>query len=218
MPDLPLFPLNTVLFPGMQLKLHIFEERYKQMIGNCIRQDTPFGVVLISHGQEARAPAATPHEVGCSARIIEVQRLPFERMNIVAVGHRRFRIRALHDSDPYLVADVDFFNASEDDKQACTRHTLRLRPLIIRYLEILAAAEEIEFDPDQIPRSPRALAQVASILLQAENMQKQELLAQDQMSRLLSLLVEIYRLETMLLSMRLTPPEDDFNIGPFSSN
>ena len=82
----------------------------------------------------------------------------------------------------------------------------RLRPLIIRYLEILASAEKVDFDPELIPRSPKSLAQIAAILLQADNTQKQELLRQENMTQLLNLLVEIYRLETMLLGMRLSPP------------
>ncbi len=218
MPELPLFPLNTVLFPGMQLKLHIFEDRYKSMISRCIEQDMPFGVVLISSGIEAQGPVAIPHEVGCSAKIIEVQRLPFERINIIAVGHRRFHIRDVDNSNPYLIGDVQFFTPEIDDREKTGQHAGSLRPLIIRYLEILATAEEIDFDPDQIPRSPKSLAQVACILLQADNMQKQELLCQEKLSRLMSLLVDIYRLETLLLNVRLSPPKEDFNIGPFSSN
>ena len=218
MHDLPIFPLNTVLFPGMQLKLHIFEERYKLMIRRCIHDETPFGVVLIRSGREGQGPVAITHEVGCTAKIIEVQKLPFDRMNIVAVGQRRFRVRALDHSKPYLLADVEYFAPREDDQLAMRQFGRNLRPLIIRYLEILAEAEEVDFDPEQIPRSPKSLAQIAAILLQADNTQKQELLRQDNMTQLLNLLVEIYRLETMLLGMRLNPPDDDFNIGPFSSN
>lgn len=218
MHDLPLFPLNTVLFPGMQLKLHIFEERYKLMIRRCIHEKTPFGVILIRSGREALGPVAITHEIGCTAKIIEVQKLPFDRMNIVAVGQRRFRVRSLDHSKPYLLADVEYFVPREDDKAAMRQFGRSLRPLIIRYLEILASAEEVDFDPEQIPHSPKSLAQIAAIILQADNTQKQELLCQDTMAQLLRLLVEIYRLETMLLGMRLNPPDDDFNIGPFSSN
>ena len=218
MPQIPLFPLNTVLFPGMQLKLHIFEERYKLMINRCIEGDSSFGVVLISSGSEALGPIASPHEVGCSAKIIEVQRLPFERMNIVAVGHQRFRIQGIQRSSPYLVGDVRFFHPQDDDPRIMRACSKLLRPLIIKYLDILAAAEEIQFDPDQIPRTPKSLAQVASILLQTDNAQKQEILAIESMSGLLRLLLEIYRLESVLLGIRLEPPDEDFNIGPFSSN
>ncbi len=218
MHELPLFPLNTVLFPGMQLKLHIFEERYKLMIRRCIEHETAFGVILIRSGREALGAVAITHEVGCTAKIIEVQKLPFDRMNIIAVGQRRFRIRGLDHNKPYLVGDVEYFVPREDDRAIMRKYGRRLRPLIIRYLEILASAEKVDFDPEQIPRSPKSLAQIAAILLQADNTQKQEILRQEKMTQLLNLLVEIYRLETMLLGMRLNPPDEDFNIGPFSSN
>ncbi len=215
---LPLFPLQTVLFPGMQLKLHIFEERYKLMIRRCIHDKSPFGVILIKSGREAQGPVAITHEVGCSANIIETQILPFERMNIVALGLQRFRVKALDRSEPYLLADVEYFGLREVDSVARHIYSLRLRPLIIRYLEILASAEAVDFDPDAVPYSPRALAQIAAIVLHADNAQKQELLRQNRMEELLQLLVEIYRLEVMLMGKRLNPPDEDFNIGPFSSN
>lgn len=218
MVELPLFPLNTVLFPGMQLKLHIFEDRYKMMMNACIEAEKPFGVVLIRKGREALGPIAVPHEVGCSARVTEVQRLPFNRLNILATGQRRFRIKAISKRNPYLLGDVQFFSLREDMPTLIHNYGKLLRPLLIHYLNLLSSAEEIEFDPDQIPHSPKSLAQIASILLQAENAQKQELLSLERLSSLLRQLVEIYRLETMLLKIRLSPPDESFNIGPFSSN
>ena len=218
MSSLPLFPLNTVLFPGMQLKLHIFEERYKLMINSCIDANEPFGVVLIKQGREALGPAPTPYAVGCAAAVSEVQRLPLGRMNITAVGQRRFRIRSLDRSQPYLRGDVEFFLPAEDQPELIHRYTGLLRPLVIDYLETLSSSEDASFDAGQLPHSPRAIAQIASILLQAESAQKQQLLAMRSLSRLLRTLVEIYRLETLLLRVRLAPPGRDFNIGPFSSN
>ena len=215
---LPLFPLNTVLFPGMQLKLHIFEERYKQMINHCIEANEPFGVVLIKKGREAFDPKAMPCAVGCSAAISDVQRLPLGRMNITAIGQRRFHISEIDRSKPYLLGDVEFFLPADDKPELVTRYCRILRPLVIRYLEALISKEDARFDPDQIPSKPRSIAQIASILLQADNAQKQKLLAMKSLSRLLHTLVEIYRLETLLLSVRLSPPGADFNIGPFSSN
>ena len=218
MATLPLFPLNTVLFPGMQLKLHIFEERYKLMINRCIEADEPFGVVLIRHGREARGPAPTPYAVGCTASIGDVQRLPLARMNIVATGRRRFRIKTIDRSNPYLVGEVDFFIPEEDQPELVRRYSQALRPLVIRYLDLLTASAESRFDPEQLPDQPRAVAQIASILLQSDNQQKQELLAMDSLSNLLVTLVEIYQLETLLLAIRLDPPQKDFDIGQFSSN
>jgi uncharacterized protein len=93
--DLPLFPLNTVLFPGMPLTLHIFEERYKLMIERCLEHRQPFGVVLIRYGKEALGSLADPHRIGCTARILDVQPLSEGRMNISALGQKRFRILEL---------------------------------------------------------------------------------------------------------------------------
>ncbi|MCE2471452.1 MAG: LON peptidase substrate-binding domain-containing protein [Anaerolineae bacterium] len=213
-----MFPLNTVLFPGMQLKLHIFEPRYKTLINQQIEENKPFGVVLIRHGAEIGNQDTVPFDVGCTADIGKVQRLPLGRMNIVTTGHRRFRINAIDRSQPYLVGDVDFFMPEEDRPGVIKVYSKVLRPLLLRYLDILSSASDAHFDPEQLPRQPRAIAQIGSIILQADNLQKQELLSIDSLSNLLTTLVDIYRLETMLLKVRLSPPGEDFNIGHFSRN
>ena len=215
---LPLFPLNTVLFPGMQLKLHIFEPRFKSLINQCIDANEPFGVVLIRRGAVVGGHDTLPFEVGCTADIAEVQRLPLGRMNIVTTGHRRFRISAIDRSNPYLMADVDYFLPEMDRPGVIKVYSKLLRPLLLRYLDILSSSSDTHFDPEKLPRQPRTVAQIASILLQADNLQKQELLSIDSLSKLLTTLVDIYRLETMLLKVRLSPPGEDFNIGHFSRN
>lgn len=70
--ELPLFPLNTVLFPGGRLRLKVFEARYLDMAAACLRQDSPFGVCLIKQGDEV-GPAAIPEAVGCRARIVTAE-------------------------------------------------------------------------------------------------------------------------------------------------
>ena len=71
---LPLFPLNTVLFPSEALPLQIFEERYKQMMQDCLDSDSKFGVVLIKSGSEVGEPAI-PHSMGTVAHIVQVNRV-----------------------------------------------------------------------------------------------------------------------------------------------
>lgn len=113
--ELPLFPLNdVVLFPGMKLPLHIFEERYKEMIGRCSQEDIPFGVLLIKEGQEVGDPAE-PVAVGTTARIAEVQSLAEGRMNIVTQGERRFRVVEIIQQVPYLVGLVQYFEDQPGD-------------------------------------------------------------------------------------------------------
>lgn len=84
--ELPLFPLNTVLFPGTPIQLHIFEDRYLKMINRCIEEHKPFGVVLIEEGSEAFGPLAKPYRIGCTALIAKVEKLEDGRINITAVG------------------------------------------------------------------------------------------------------------------------------------
>ena len=105
--ELPLFPLNLVLFPGMRLPLHIFEDRYKAMIGDCIEREVPFGVVLIREGPEVGGPAE-PFRVGPSARITQVQRLEEGRMNLLALGEKRFDLVEIVQEVPHMVGLVAF--------------------------------------------------------------------------------------------------------------
>src|SRR5712691_1797622 len=105
---LPLFPLEqVVLFPGMSLPLHIFEERYKVMIGACQVTDQVFGVLLIKSGSEVGAPAQ-PERVGCPARMLRVDRLLDGRMTILTIGEQRFRLQgpARVMAEGYLVGDI----------------------------------------------------------------------------------------------------------------
>ena len=89
--DVPLFPLNTVLFPGGRLPLRIFEQRYMQMAKACLRDHAPFGVCLIREGREVGAPAI-PADVGTLARIGAWDMPQLGVLHITAVGEQRFRI------------------------------------------------------------------------------------------------------------------------------
>jgi Lon protease-like protein len=105
---LPLFPLDqVVLYPGMSLPLRIFEERYKVMIGACHVTDQLFGVLLIRSGSEVGAPAE-PERVGCTARMLRVDRLPDGQMLIMTIGEQRFRLVGPARATPegYLVGDA----------------------------------------------------------------------------------------------------------------
>jgi Lon protease-like protein len=108
--ELPLFPLHTVLCPGIALPLHIFEERYRLLIGQCLDRETPFGVVLIRKGREVGAVPQVA-QVGTTAVIRQAARYPDGRLDIVTVGETRFRIHSSDtDREPYLVADVELLD------------------------------------------------------------------------------------------------------------
>lgn len=89
--ELPLFPLNTVLFPGGPLPLRIFEPRYVDMVRKCMREGAPFGVLLIRAGQEAGEVSSVAH-VGTSARIIDFNQMPDGLLGIICTGDQKFRV------------------------------------------------------------------------------------------------------------------------------
>ncbi len=93
--EIPLFPLRTVLFPGGSMPLRIFEPRYLEMVGNCLRTDSGFGICLIRDGSET-GRAATFHEVGTLCRISYWQRLPNGMLGVTVRGGQRFRVLSSH--------------------------------------------------------------------------------------------------------------------------
>lgn len=212
--ELPLFPLNTVLFPGMPLPLQIFEERYKEMIDDCIREKRPFGVVLIREGVAENGPLAEPHAIGCTAQITQVQPLDDDgRMLIVSIGRERFRIVSLHKDKPYLVGIVEPAPLLAESRELLEEGVARLHPLVLEYLQIMAQAGHIEFEASQVPTDAEALIYLAAAVIQLPNEIKQSWLAIDKASELLHRLERRYSSELPLL--RMMPREDQ---GIFSYN
>ena len=111
---LPLFPLQTVLFPGGRLPLRIFEQRYLEMAKVCLRDGTPFGVCLIREGREVGEPAL-PEDVGCTARIVDWDMPQLGLLQVVARGEQRFRIRSRHvQPDGLALAAVEMLAEAGD--------------------------------------------------------------------------------------------------------
>jgi Lon protease-like protein len=148
--ELPLFPLNSVLCPGIALPLHIFEDRYRAMIRDCLETSSPFGVVLIGEGREAGPGAISFTGIGTIAEIRDAARFDDGRYDLLVVGTRRFEIRrVLGGRGPYLVAEVDVLDETVGD--AVLAHDLAMRATrrFVTYLELLQprsgeTAEEID--------------------------------------------------------------------------
>jgi Lon protease-like protein len=113
--ELPLFPLNTVLFPGAALALHIFEARYREMVARCLETRSPFGVALIRRGREV-GEHAEPHAIGTTALITRSNRLDDGRYEILAEGKQRFRILSRDQTThSYQVGRVEILPEQEGD-------------------------------------------------------------------------------------------------------
>jgi len=111
---LPLFPLDAVLLPGAPLPLHVFEPRYKEMIGECLERKQPFGVVRAQDGEVA--------EIGCTAEILNVvKKYEDGRMDIITRGRQRFEVMQVHPERSFLQAEVFYLR---DDPGASTREEI----------------------------------------------------------------------------------------------
>src|SRR3712207_1555337 len=107
--DIPLFPLTVVLMRGAPLPLHIFEERYKQMVNECLEEESEFGMVLADESGTRR--------VGCTARIVElVERYEDGRMLILVEGSRRFRLNSILTGKPYYVGEVEYLEEEQEEE------------------------------------------------------------------------------------------------------
>lgn len=104
---IPLFPLHTILLPHTDLGLHVFEQRYRDLVSHCLTDSLEFGVALIKHGKEVGGPA-TPHAVGTAALIAGYARLPDGRYLLEVEGTRRFRIDTAGSNGSYPSADVSW--------------------------------------------------------------------------------------------------------------
>jgi Lon protease-like protein len=190
--DLRLFPLNTVLFPGMRLPLHIFEERYRIMIGECLEEEAPFGVVLIRSGAEVGA-GAIPYEVGTTARIVQVERLDDGRMNLLTIGRERFRIAAVQSTQPYLRGEVTLLEqqpAGEEGRAVLPR----AEELFSEYLRTHLALADQWTRGVTLPDDPGDAADFVAARLDVPPHTKQDLLEElspdTRMARALEIIAE----------------------------
>jgi Lon protease-like protein len=173
---LRLFPLNTVLFPGAVLNLHVFEPRYKQMISECLEGGESFGVCLIRDGDEAGDPDVMPHEIGTTAEIGDVTPLENGRYYISTVGRQRFRIERVVEREPFLTVEVSFL-PEEGPADALTVGELasEIRDVFRDYLRLLVEFSGMHADIE-LPDDPIDASFLIGDALQVADSMKQRLL------------------------------------------
>jgi Lon protease-like protein len=209
---LPLFPLGTVLFPGLVLPLHIFEPRYRALIRDLMDlpadQTREFGVIAIRGGWEV--PATSPggltaggsltlYDVGCTAEIRQINEHPDGRFDIVTVGRRRFRLAELaSDPSPYLVGEVDLLTEATGDEPSVERLATAVLELFQRYITLMRRdAPEVG---EQLPDRPAVLSYLVAASAALSIDDKQRLLAAADTAKRLRAERSLLRRELALLS------------------
>jgi Lon protease-like protein len=167
--EIPLFPLHTVLCPGIVLPLHVFEERYRAMTRRCLDTGEPFGVVLIRNGREVGSDGvATLAGVGAFAEIREAGRYPDGRYDLLAAATGRFAIESVDTQrEPYLVAEVTALEDEIGDEPRAERLAATAIRRFVRYLDLMRARDgessevldiRVEIDAPSEDDDPTALA------------------------------------------------------------
>ncbi len=207
--ELPLFPLNVVLFPGVVLPLHIFEPRYRQMIADCQVDQRPFGIVLAQPGSEPLQEI--PYSVGTMVEIRDLHSMEDGRYVLMAMGIKRFRILSHHRQKPYLSGLVEAYNDNTTSGYELDMHFRDAQNLFSTYLELLlqAAKEEDQDISSCLPESPEDLSFFIAYFLEIQDEQKQHFLELTSTIQRLHEEIAILRREVPFMRQMLAKPPDD---------
>jgi Lon protease-like protein len=212
--ELPLFPLQTVLYPGLPIPLHVFEDRYRQMFKRVLDGDRRFGVVAIVKGREVDK-GATYHPVGCVAEVAEVDRHADGRLDVVARGRNRFAIDGVAHAAPYIVAEVR--TLPETAGEGAERRTVKTGRLFTRYVSTLLRMAGQPVEPIDVPEDPVAASYLIAAGLQVDLADKQRLLTIPSAAERLAFEAALLRRELALLEhFRVAGPAP--TATPFSVN
>lgn len=198
---LPLLSINTVLFPGMPMHLHVYEEEYRLMVQKAISTDHLLGVVY--QNTEPGTQPFAPSEIGCIAHIIHIDPLPNGQIDLIAVGLDRFRIFQIMRRYPFALAKVDVLLTESPRTLEIVRGANLLRTMVKSYIQCVTSAGnngEIESIQDhlhqfQLPEDPTLLIFMACEILQLPAYEKQKLLEILSAPQLLRTILRIYRRE-----------------------
>jgi len=218
---LPLFPLGTVLYPGLVLPLNIFEERYRQLVRDLLDGPEPrrFGVIAIREGRETGIDGVSAlYDVGCLATVRDVTELPDGRYELVTVGADRFRLHGLDQSRPYLRGEVELLDEPVGDETEINVAVAAVQRGFRGYLDTLEAKGSARISVPELPDEPILLSYLVAASVIIDLPERQGLLAQpNALRRLRSERVLLAR-ETALLRSLGSTPAPDLRSSPYSQN
>jgi hypothetical protein len=218
---LPLFPLGTVLYPGLLLPLHIFEERYRQLVRDLLDGPKPaqFGVIAIRKGRETDVGGVSAlHDIGCTATLRQVTKHEDGRYDIVTVGDKRFRLLELGESQPYLSGRVELLDEDAGGEAAAAAVAQDVQRAFRVYLQVLSERGAAEINVRELPDEPVMLSYLVAASMIIDLPEGQRLLAEpDAVRRLTAEAALLAREIAMLRSLR-SAPARDLRSAPYSAN
>ena len=218
---LPLFPLGTVLYPGLLLPLRVFEERYRQLVRDLLAGPEPrtFGVIAIREGRETGPNGiVTLYEIGCTATLRQATELDDGRYDLVTVGTQRFLLTGTDDTKPYLQGQVELLAEETGDESGAALAARSVQDAFRTYLGALAERGVTQVSVPDLPDDPVLLSYLVAASMVIDLRDKQALLAEpDALHRLVTERMLLSRETTMLRTLTATPAPDLRN-SPYSSN
>jgi Lon protease-like protein len=219
---LPLFPLGTVLFPGLVLPLHVFEERYRVLVRDLMElpeQERQFGVIAIREGREVGSDGTKAlFEVGCTARLRQVEAYDDGRFDLVTVGSQLFRLRELHADRPYFTGEVDWIADETGDAAEARVLDAAVRAAFADYLAALGEASGQEIEAPDLPDDPLVLSHLVAATTLLDLADRQDLLDQPDGRARLRRELSVLRREAGFLRMLSAAPAPELTRTPYSSN
>ena len=211
-----------VLFPGLVLPLHVFEERYRVLVSDLLdrpEHERRFGVVAIREGREVGSDGITAlHEVGCTAQLRRVERYDDGQADLVTVGTDRFRLTALHDDRAYFTGDVEWLPDDEPDPSESGLLDAAVRAAFGGYLEALAAAGNGEVEAPDLPAEPLVLSYLVGATMALDLTDRQSLLAEPDCRSRLRRELSLLRRESAFLRVLTAAPAPELSRTPVSPN
>ena len=218
---LPLFPLGAVLYPGMLLPLHIFEERYRKLVRDLLDGPEPrrFGVIAIRKGRETGVEGVQSlYKIGCTATLRRVEEHEDGRFNLVTVGMRRFRLLALDQTLPYLQGEIEML-AEEVVDQAATAPAVRAVQVAFRgYLDALTEWGGASVKVENLPAEPVLLSFIVAAAMVIDLPDRQALLDEPDALRRLAAERAMLSRETAMLRTTTSRPAPDLRYAPYNPN
>ncbi len=218
---LPLFPLGTVLYPGLLLPLNIFEERYRQLVHDLLEGPEPrrFGVIAIRKGRETGVDGISAlHEIGCTATLREVAEQDDGGFHLVTVGTQRFRLASLDESRPYLQGEVELLEEEVGDEAAAGLAVQAVQRGFRGYVEALASRKNVEVSMPELPGEPLLLSYLVAASMILDLPVRQQLLAEPDAERRLGAERTLLARETTMLRSLTATPAPDLRNTPYNPN